>query len=173
MFCGPASIVKGVIDEYPNNFLGDTGASMSIFNETSQQTHFPTISLSPGGMNATSATGDPVYFKGRLLASLRIGTNVAFQDCYIASGFQHDCVLGTNVLTQAGITIHMSVHILKWNLETTFLATDPLDSVWEISLLERVDVPHRSESYTMLPIGPGCSTGFFEMADSLYHFLNV
>ena len=82
-------------------------------------------------------------------------------------------MLGTGFLTRAGIPIDMSDRMLTWNSETTFLATDPPDSVWEISLLERVDVPPRSELYTMLLIGPGCSTGLFDMADSLYQFLNV
>ena len=84
-------------------------------------------------------------------ASLRIGNNVAFQDFYVASGFQHDCVLGTDFLTRAGISIDMSDRTLKW----------------------KIDVPPRSELYTVLPIGPGCSTDLFEMADSLYQSSNV
>ena len=173
LLCGPASVVIGFIDEHPCKLLIDTGASMSIVNETFQQTHLPNIVLRPGNVNATSVTGDPVNFKGIFSASLRIGKNVAFQDFYVASGFQHDCVLGTDFLTRAGITIDMSDRTLKWNSETTFLATDPPDPVWEISLTERVDIPPRSELYTLLPIGPGCSTGLFEMNDSLYQSSNV
>ena len=151
----------------------DTGASMSIVNETFQQTHLSNIVLRPGDVNATSVTGDPVNFKRIFSASLRIGKNVAFQDSYVASGFQHDCVFGTDFLTRAGITIDMSDRMLKWNSETTFLATDPPYPVWEICLTERVDIPPRSELYAMLPIGPGCSTGLFEMNDSLYQSSNV
>ena len=173
LLCGPASVVNGFIDKHPCKLLIDTGASMSIVNETFQRTHIPNIVLRPGDVNATSVTGDPVNFKGIFSASLRIGKNVAFQDFYVASGFQHDCVLGTDFLTRAGITIDMSDRTLKWNSETTFLATDPPDHVWEISLMEKVDIPPRSELYAMLPIGPGCSTGLFEMNDSLYQSSNV
>ena len=67
----------------------------------------------------------------------------------------------------------MSDRTLKWNSETMFLATDPPDSIWEVSLIERVDIPPRSELCMMLPIGPGCLTGLFEMNDSLYQFSNV
>ena len=173
LLCGPSSIVKGFINEKPANMLIDTGASMSIVNETFQQTHFPSVLLRPGDVNATSVTGDPVTFKGVFSASLRIGKNVAFQDFYVASGFQHDCVLGTDFLTRTGISIDMSRRMLKWNSETTFLATDPPDSTWVISLIDRVEIPPRSELYTMLPIGPGCSTGLFEMNDSLYQSSNI
>ena len=62
----------------------------------------------------------------------------------------------------------MSNQTLKWNSEITFLATDPPDSDWIILLIEKIEIPPRSELYTMLPIGPGCSTGLFEMNDSLY-----
>eukprot|EP00795_Rhopilema_esculentum_P009287 gene9287-16984_t len=173
LLCGPASIIDGFINDVPAKMLVDTGASMSIVNETFQQTHFPHVVLHPGTVNATSVTGDPVKFKGVFSASLRLGKNVAFQDFYVASGFQHDCVLGTDFLARAGISINMSDRTLKWDSETMFLATDPPDTVWKISLIERVDIPPRSELFTMLPIGPGCSTGLFEMNDSLYQSSNV
>ena len=51
--------------------LVDTDASMSIVNETLQQTHFSHVVLHHGTMNATSVTGDPVKFKGMFSASLR------------------------------------------------------------------------------------------------------
>lgn len=129
LLCGPASAVNGFIDENPCKLLIDTGASMSIVNETFQQTHFPNIVLRSGDVNATSVRGDPVNFKGIFSASLRIGKNVAFQDFYVASGFQHNCVLGTDFLTRAGISTDMSDRTLKLNSETTFLATDPPDPV--------------------------------------------
>ena len=67
----------------------------------------------------------------------------------------------------------MSRRTLKLNSEKTFLATDPPDSTWVISVIDRVDIPPRSELYTMLPIGPGCSTGLFEMNVSLYQSSNI
>lgn len=146
---------------------------MSIFNGTFHETHLSHLALRPGDMNATSVTGDPVRFKGVFSASLRLGKNVAFQDFSVASGFQRDCVLGTDFLARAGISIDMSDCTLKWNSETMFLATDSPDSSWETSLIKGVDIPPRSELLAMLPIGPGCSAGLFEMNDSLYQSSNV
>ena len=161
------------INEVPAKILVDTGASMSIVNETFHKTHFSHVALGPGDVNATSVTGDPVRFKGVFSASLSLGKNVAFQDFYVASGFQQDCVLGTDFLARVGISIDMSNRTVKWNSETMFLATDPPDPIWEVSLIERVDIPPISELFMMLPIGPGCSTGLFEMNDSLYQSSNV
>ena len=74
LLCDPASVVNGFIDKHPCKLLIDTGASMSIVNETFQQTHLSNIVLRPGDMNATSVTGDPVNFKGIFSPSLRSET---------------------------------------------------------------------------------------------------
>ena len=95
-------------------------------------------------MDATSVTGDHVKFKGVFSASLRLGKNVAFQNFYVASGFQHDCVLCKDLLARVGISINMSDRKLKGDSETMFLATDPPDTVWKISLNERVGIHPRS-----------------------------
>ena len=100
MLCGPSSIVKGFINDKPANILVDTGGSMSIVNETFQQSNFSNVLLRLGDVNATSVMGDPVTFKGVFSASLRIGKNVAFHDFYVASGFQQGCVLGTDSLPE-------------------------------------------------------------------------
>ena len=50
----------------------------------------PHVPLGPGSMNATSVTGEPVNFKDIFSLSLRIRSNVAFQDFYVASGFHHN-----------------------------------------------------------------------------------
>ena len=63
LLCGPASVVNGFIDEHPCKLLIDTGASMSIVNETFQHRHFSNIVLRPGDVNATSVTGDPVNLR--------------------------------------------------------------------------------------------------------------
>ena len=142
LLCGPASICNGFINEQPAKLLVDTGASMTIFNESFQRTHMPNIPLRPGNsLNATSVTGEPVKFKGIFSASLRIGSNVAFQDFYVASGFQHDCVLGTDFLTREGITLDMSKRVLKWNSETMSMCNDEPEPTWEISLVERLEIP--------------------------------
>ena len=120
----------------------------------------PYVPLCPGSTNATSVTGEPVNFKGIFLASIRIGSNVAFQDFYVASGFQHDCVLGTDFLTREGLTLNVSACTLKWNSETTSMGIDGPEPTSEM-------FPPRSEMFVMLPIGPGCSTGLFEMNESL------
>ena len=130
MLCGPASIINGFINEVLAKILVDTGVSMSIVNETFHKTHFSHVALRPGEVNATTVTGDPVRFKGVFAASLRLGKNVAFQDFYVASGFQHDCMLGTDFLAQVGKSIDMSNRMVKWNSETMFLATDPPDPIW-------------------------------------------
>ena len=57
LLCGPSSIAKGFINDKPASILVDTGASMSIVNETFQRTHFPNVLLRPGDVNATSVTG--------------------------------------------------------------------------------------------------------------------
>ena len=113
MLCGLSSIVKGFVNNKPDNILVDTGASMSIVNKTFQWTHFFSVLLRPGDVNATSAMGDPVTFKGVLSASLGIGKNVAFHDFYVAYSFRQDCVLGTDFLTRAGISIDMLNRTLK------------------------------------------------------------
>ena len=167
LVCGPASILEGRINEQPAKLLVDTGASMTIVNESFQREHMPNIPLRPGSMNATSVTGEPVNFLGIFSASLRIGSNVAFQDFYVASVFKHDCVLGTDFLTREGITLDMASRTLKWNSEVTPMSIDKTESVWEISLLDKLEIPSKSELFTMLPMGPGCSTGLFEVNESL------
>ena len=60
------------------------------------------VPLSPGSVNVTLVTGEPANSKGIFLALVRIGNNVAFQDFCVASGFQHNCMLGTDSLTSEG-----------------------------------------------------------------------
>ena len=167
LLCGPSSIVEGFVNEHPAKILVDTGSSMTIVNETFQRTNMPNIPLRPGKVNATSVTGDPVHFKGIFSASLKIGSNVAFHDFYVASGFQPDCILGTDFLTREGITLDMSCRTLKWNAESTKMKDDGQEVTWGISLVEKLEIPPRSELVAMLPIGPGCSTGLFEVNESL------
>ena len=167
LLCGPSSIVEGFVNEHPAKILVDTGSSMTIVNETFQRTNMPNIPLRPGKVNATSVTGDPVNFKGIFSASLKIGSNVAFHDFYVASGFQPDCILGTDFLTREGITLDMSRRTLKWNAESTTMKDDGQEVTWGISLVEKLEIPPRSELVAMLPIGPGCSTGLFEVNESL------
>eukprot|EP00794_Sanderia_malayensis_P007624 gene7624-8464_t len=138
LLCGPSSIVTGYINDTPANILVDTGASMSIVNESFQHAHLADIPIKAGNVNATSVTGEPVVFKGVLSASLKIGKNVAFQDFYVCSGFQHDCVLGTDFLTRVGVTIDMSERLLKWNSETTKMISDASDCSWDIKLLDKL-----------------------------------
>ena len=167
LLCGPSSIVEGFVNEHPAKILVDTGSSMTIVSETFQRTNMPNIPLRPGKVNATSVTGDPVHFKGIFSASLKIGSNVAFHDFYVASGFQPDCILGTDFLTREGITLDMSRRTLKWNAESTTMKDDGQEVTWGISLVETLEIPPRSELVAMLPIGPGCSTGLFEVNESL------
>ena len=167
LLCGPSSIVEGFVNEHPAKILVDTGSSMTIVNETFQRTNIPNIPLRPGKVNAKSVTGDPVHFKGIFSASLKIGSNVAFHDFYVASGFQPDCILGTDFLTREGITLDMSRRMLKWNAESTTMKNDGQEVTWGISLVEKLEIPPRSELVAMLPIGPGCSTGLFEVNELL------
>ena len=167
LLCGPSSIIDGFINEHPAKLLVDTGASMTIVNESFQRKNMPNIPLRLGEVNATSVTGDPVHFKGIISASLKIGNNVAFHDFYVASGFQHDCILGTDFLTKEGTTLDMSRRTLKWNTESTTMGNDGEEVTWGISLVEKLDIPPRSELVAMLPIGPRCSTGLFEVDESL------
>ena len=146
---------------------------MTIVNETFQCTNMPIIPLHPGKVNAISVTGDPVRFKGIFSASLKIGSNVAFHDFYVASGIQPDCILGTDFLTREGITLDMSRRTLKWNAESTTMKNDGQEVTWEMSLIEKLKIPPRSELAAMLPIGPGCSTGLFEVNESLCHSSHV
>ena len=131
LLCGPSSIIDGFINEHPAKLLVDTGASMTIVNESFQRKNMSNIPLGLGEVNATSVTGDPVHFKGIISASLKIGNNVAFHDFYVASGFQHDCILGTDFLTKEGITLDMSRRTLKWNTESTTMGNDGEEVTWE------------------------------------------
>eukprot|EP00794_Sanderia_malayensis_P014869 gene14869-16415_t len=169
LLCGPSSVVTGYINDTPANILVDTGASMSIVNESFQHAHLAHIPIKAENVNATSVTGEPVVFKGVLSASLKIGKNVAFQDFYVFSGFQHDCVLGNDFVTRVGVTIDMSERLLKWNSETTKMISDASDFSWDIKLLDKLEIPPRSQCLVKLPVNSSCfSTGLFEMSDSLY-----
>jgi len=63
--------------------------------------------------------------------------------------------------------------MLKWNAESTTMGNDGQEVTWGISLVEKLEIPPRSELVAMLPIGPGCSTGLFEVNESLCHSLHV
>ena len=134
--------------------MNDTDTSISVVNESFKDSHFPNITLCQGDANATSVMEEPVQFSGAFSTSLRIGNNVAFHDFYVASGFQHHCVLGTDFLFSVGISNDMSHWSLKWESETTLLATDPQNLYWDVSLLERVEIPQRSEVFLILPVSP-------------------
>ena len=75
-------------------------------------------------------------------------------------------MLGTDFHTQAGITIDRS-HF-EMEVRNNIFGHRPT----RFSLGVFFSVFPRSELYTMLPIGPGCSIGLFELADSLYQSLN-
>jgi len=156
--------------EHPAKLLVDTGSTMTIVNETFQRTNMPNIPLRHGKVNATLVTGDTVHLKGIFSESLKIGSNVAFHNFYVASGFQPDCILGTDFLTRDGITLDMSRRMLKWNAESTTMGNDGQEATWALSLVEKLEIPPRSELVAMLPIGPGCSTGLFEVNQSLSLF---
>ena len=76
-------------------------------------------------------------------------------------------MLGTDFLTREGLTLDMSNRMLKWNSETTSMGTDRPEPTWEISSVDKIEIPPRSEMFVMLPIGPGCSTGLFEVNELL------
>ena len=86
LHCGPASLVQAVINEHAAKLVVCTGASMTIVKQSFQHTYMPNVPLHPGSMDATSLTGGPVTLRF-FSASHRIGSNVAFQDFYVVSGF--------------------------------------------------------------------------------------